>query len=357
MKKEAQGSFDLKDMSAAGEKALKDIDPTSLLTDAYEAVKVSPQEEMDREIESYFNEQPKESSSVSSDTPKARFFISSKGFSDRKLNEYRYLTTDDLPFYYCDNLVAVREHMALRFPYAVDVTNRILSRAFRLASFGKRKFAMAPTLLVGGAGTGKSTYFRELSKALGIYADTINVTGEDHWLGVSKGFGTGFPSALLTAAHRSRHMNFALIIDEVDKICNKSGHNNTHARLLSLLEPSENSAWEETFSKEKINASHINWMFTANDLDKIDGPLRSRMQIIEMPYPKKEHIRQMMRSLRLEIAEQDEIDDIRLLPSFNEEDYVYFEDNWEEGMNLRILKRQVECLLDYKFSNVGAYNN
>ena len=117
----------------------------------------------------------------------------------KKIREYRYLATEDLPFYFCKDLVSVRNKMNLKFPYASEVTDRILSRAFRLASFGKRKFAMAPTLLVGGAGTGKSSYFRALMKELDIYADTVNATAEDHWLGVSKGFGTGFPSALLTA--------------------------------------------------------------------------------------------------------------------------------------------------------------
>ena len=152
-------------------------------------------------------------------------------------------------------------------------------------------------------------------------------------------------------------MNFGIIVDEVDKITNKSGYNNSHASLLSLLEPSESKSWEETYTKEKIDASHINWMFTANDLDKLDAPLLSRLQVIEMPTPKKEHIRTLMRSLRIEIAEQDEIDDIRFIPSFNEEDYCYFEDNWCDSMNLRTLKKQVECLIDYKFSNLCSYNN
>ena len=75
-----------------------------------------------------------------------------------------------------------------------------------------------------------------------------------------------------------------------------------------------------------------------------------------MPLPQKEDVPVLMSNLREEIAAQDEMD-VRWYPDFNTLETEAVQNSWDDHKNLRILKRQVEQILNDKFMNLAACVN
>ena len=63
--------------------------------------------------------------------------------------------------------------------------------------------------------------------------------------------------------------------------------------LLSLLDPTQNSAWQDRFlSEARIDLSGSLFIATANDAASIPAPLRDRFQVVRVPtYSQEEQIR------------------------------------------------------------------
>lgn len=327
------------------------------------------QDEIDAEIASYFAEtikpedlprnpdKQREEETVKV-VVKAVDFSEGSAESKRMMSEYKGFASASLKFHYPKSLTEVRERVLKRYPYAQPVIDKLLSRSFRLASFGKNRLQIPPTLLWGSPGSGKSSFLRYLMKELGSYTTTVNIGGEgdDHWLGVSKGYATGTPSSVLRALKDSGTINPTFIVDELDKQPPKKENNNSQDKLLKLLEPYEAESWRETYTGMYLNVSHVNWVCTANDLDTIGSPLKSRLQVVKMPLPEKEHIPILMANLRTEIANDDGMD-VRWYPDFNSLEVEAIQNSWNDHHNLRILKRQVEQVLSDKFMNLESCVN
>ena len=285
-------------------------------------------------------------------------FTSGNADTKKTMKSYQHFASAHLDFYAPKDIKQVREKVLKKYPYTQPVLDKILARTYRLQSFGKNRLQIPPTLIWGTAGSGKSTFLRMLMKELGSFTSSVNIggDGDDHWLGLSKGFSTGHPSMVLTSLKDSNVINPSFIVDELDKQPPKKEYNNTQDKLLKLLEPSEAENWRETYTGMYLNTSHINWLFTANDIDRIEAPLKSRLQVVRMPLPQKEDVPVLMSNLREEIAAQDEMD-VRWYPDFNTLETEAVQNSWDDHKNLRILKRQVEQILNDKFMNLAACVN
>ena len=87
-----------------------------------------------------------------------------------------------------------------------------------------------------------------------------------------------------------------IVLDEIDKV-HASKHGDIQAELLSLLEPSEARRYHERYLKTTVNASHVSWLLTANSLETISAPLKSRCRVQEVPAPASDQVPQIIRSL------------------------------------------------------------
>ena len=203
-------------------------------------------------------------------------FTSGNADTKKTMKSYQHFASAHLDFYAPKDIKQVREKVLKKYPYTQPVLDKILARTYRLQSFGKKPLTNPPTLIWGTAGSGKSTFLRMLMKELGSFTSSVNIggDGDDHWLGLSKGFSTGHPSMVLTSLKDSNVINPSFIVDELDKQPPKKEYNNTQDKLLKLLEPSEAENWRETYTGMYLNTSHINWLFTANDIDRIGGTFK-----------------------------------------------------------------------------------
>lgn len=274
--------------------------------------------------------------------------------SRTNLPAYLKVVFDDLPAFELRSLGAVdvaRRHLCARYPHAELLIDGILNGMRRRFLFGQERIQTRPILIAGSPGCGKSSLARELMNTLGVHASTINAGGisDNHALGVSSGYSSALPSIVTTTVAEANAINPAIIVDEVDKSSQGSRNGDLTAGLLSLLEPLEAKSWFETFLNTNVDASHINWVLTANDIERVPLPLVSRCAVYRMESPGPEHVRSLAQSVIDDYAAEMGVDP-RFF-SLSVHNLEELQSAMSQHRSVRILRELVRMMLDERASS------
>ncbi|MCR5181302.1 MAG: endopeptidase La [Bacteroidaceae bacterium] len=247
-------------------------------------------------------------------------------------------TQDKLNLNYAERVLN-RDHYGMK-----EVKERILEHlAVRIMNSHESRSTIL--CLYGPPGVGKTSLCKSIATALNrkyVRASLGGLHDEAEIRGHRKTYVGAMPGRIIKSLIKVGTSNPVFVLDEIDKITERTLNGDPSSALLEVLDPEQNTAFHDNFLDVDFDLSKVLFIATANNVSQIPRPLLDRMELIEVNgYITEEKIEIARRHLEPRVKENCGLKDRRTI-KFTKPALEFLIENYTRESGVRGLEKELD---------------